>query len=313
MKKKYILTTGITTAALATTAAGFLLSNKIMYIKLKDPEEIIKREKEALRFDEKWFENCPKTDINILSPNGYTIKGYYLQPLQTKNTMIIAHGVTENKMNSIKYARLFERLGFNAVVYDHRRHGDSGGKTTSYGHYEKHDLQALVKKMRVLIGDDALLGIHGESMGAATMLLYAGSVEDAADFYVSDCAFSDFRILLEKILKESRTFPSQPTISFTDIFMRLRDGYSFRQVSPREAVAHIQHPVLFIHSKPDAYIPFEMAEQLYERKQGPKAIHLFDQGAHAQSFNETPELYEQVVRQFLQQHVVNYENGKSMQ
>ena len=56
----------------------------------------------------------------------------------------------------MKYARLFERLGFNSVIYDHRRHGDSGGKTTSFGYYEKIDLQAIVHAVRERIGKRAL-------------------------------------------------------------------------------------------------------------------------------------------------------------
>ena len=53
----------------------------------------------------------------------------------------------------MKYARMFEHLGFNAVVYDHRRHGESEGKTTSYGHYEKLDLQKVVQAIREEIGE----------------------------------------------------------------------------------------------------------------------------------------------------------------
>ena len=58
-----------------------------------------------------------------------------------------------------------------------------------------------MKTVKAMIGEDAILGIHGESMGAATMLLYAGTVEDGADFYISDCAFSDFSMLLKQIAK----------------------------------------------------------------------------------------------------------------
>ena len=54
---------------------------------------------------------------------------------------------------------------FNSVIYDHRRHGDSGGKTTSFGYYEKIDLQAIVDKIREEIGEEAITwdsrGING--------------------------------------------------------------------------------------------------------------------------------------------------------
>ena len=142
MKKKFVLASGLATTAI-TTAVGYLVTNKLMYIKKKDDAFIYEREQHAERFDEAWYEACPKDLLTIASPNGYSIKGIFLKPLQTSNTVIICHGVTENKINSMKYARMFEHLGFNAVVYDHRRHGESEGKTTSYGHYEKLVVQVL--------------------------------------------------------------------------------------------------------------------------------------------------------------------------
>ena len=305
MKRKVMLLSGIATTLLATATAvsGYILSNKLMYIKQKDDDFILEREKKARRFDEAWFDSVAKMELSIASPNGYDIKGYFFKPLQTRNTIIICHGVTENKINSTKYARMFERLGLNTVVYDHRRHGDSGGKTTSYGYYEKIDLQAVVRYVRELIGEDAVLGIHGESMGAATTLLYAGTVEDEADFYISDCSFSDFRKLLYLIVKSSISIDLRLAVHVTDLFMRMRDGYWTKNILPIEAVKNIEKPVLFFHTINDAFIPCSMTEELYEKKVGPKMLCLFEEGAHAQGFNENPAAYEKKVFEFLQRYV----------
>lgn len=313
MKKKMLLFSGITTtiAAAATGLFGFALSNKLMYIKQKDPEFVRERETTAKRFDEAWYNKNLKCELNIDSPNGYTIRGIMFQPLETNNTIIICHGVTENKINSVKYARLFERLGYNSVIFDHRRHGETGGKTTSYGYYEKNDLDAVVNTIKAMIGEDAILGIHGESMGAATMLLYAGTVEDGADFYISDCAFSDFSMLLKQIAKTEFKYGSIIPIRFADFFVRLRDGYSFKSVTPSEAVTNIEKPVLFIHSIPDTFIPASMSLDLYNKKTGPKKLKLFDKGAHAQSFNENMAEYEDLIHDFLENFIYQKINRDS--
>lgn len=305
-KKRKILwfSTFITmTASVLTTIFGFALTNRLMYIQKKDDDFILDRELKANRFDENWYNHVKKDEFTIDSPNGYPIKGILLQPCPTKNTVIICHGVTENKINSIKYARMFERLGFNSFVYDHRRHGESGGKTTSYGYYEKFDLDAVVNTVRSVIGEDAKLGIHGESMGAATMILYAGTVGNHVDFYISDCAFSDFEELLRHIVKNSTRINPDIPIHLADFFIRFRDGYRFKHLTPKEAVKNIKKPMLFIHSIPDTFIPCKMTEEMYELKNGPKALKLFEMGAHAQSFNENPREYEETVREFLEKYI----------
>ncbi|MET0787583.1 MAG: alpha/beta fold hydrolase, partial [Paenisporosarcina sp.] len=288
MKRRILWITSILWSILTASAAifGFIFTNRLMYLKKKDDAFILDREITAKRFDEVWFNTVSKTEKWIDSPNGYPIKAIFLEPLETNNFVVICHGVTENKINSVKYARLFERLGFNSVVYDHRRHGDSGGKTTSFGYYEKMDLQAIVKAVHDYAGDEAIIGIHGESMGAATTILYAGTVEDHAHFYIADCAFSDFTDQLLYLMKKETPLRTRYAIKLADIFLRVRDGYSMRLVSPREAVKHIEKPILFIHSLPDDFILPDMTKELYELKNGPKQLKLFENGAHAQSFNQ---------------------------
>lgn len=304
MKKRIIIWTSIFTSVLtaAATIFGFVLTNRLMYMKKKEDDFILNREITSKRLDEVWYGEVNKTEKWIESKNGYSLKAVFVEPLKTKNYVIICHGVTENKINSLRFVRMFEKLGFNSVVYDHRRHGDSGGKTTSFGFYEKIDLQAIVEAVRKRAGENAIIGIHGESMGAATTILYAGSIQDDADFYISDCSFSNFEEQVYNIMRQTTPLRSSLAIRFANLFLKMRDGYTFNLVSPIDVVDHIEKPVLFIHSLQDDFILPKMTEELYEKKKEPKTLKLFEIGAHAKSFNENSEEYEQVVADFLQQN-----------
>ncbi len=304
MKRRVLYIASVISGIFAAlvTVSGIFMTNRLMFLKLKDTDMIMKREILSKRFNEQWYETVPKDDMWIDSPNGYRLKAIFLKPLKTTRTVIICHGVTENKINSMKYARLFERLGFNSVVFDHRRHGDSGGKTTSFGYYEKFDLQAIVQAVRERIGKRALLGIHGESMGAATTLLYAGTFEDEANFLVVDCPFSDFSEQILHVLRTETPLRTAMVLRIGNLFLKIRDGYSTSLVSPREVVKNIAIPVLFIHSLEDDFILPYMTQELYEAKEGDKMLKLFEKGAHAKSYNDNPLQYEKTVQEFLRRY-----------
>lgn len=287
---------------------GFYVSNRIMYMRKKEDDFIFQREMEAGRVDPTELERLPKREILIPSHFGYHLKALVIEPHNTNRYIIFCHGVTENKVNSIKYLNLFLERGFNGIIYDHRRHGESGGKTTSYGYYEKFDLKTIVDWLKLDRGADLELGIHGESMGAATMLLYAGGIEDGADFYVADCPFSDFQEQLAYRLKTEMKLPPKLFLPVADLFIKMREKYSLKEVSPISVIDHIKKPILFIHSKKDDFILPTMTEELYKQKKGPKRLFIAENGIHAQSFNENREQYEQVVDEFLAEYVFATKN-----
>lgn len=285
------------------SSLGVYFTNRLMFMKKKEDDFILEREKESGRLDLIKYESLPKREVLIPSPFGYNLKAVACEPHKNNRYIIISHGVTENKMNSIKYMNLFLERGFNAVIYDHRRHGESGGKTTSYGHYEKFDLKAIVDWLKAEKGPDIQVGIHGESMGAATMFLYAGMLEDGADFYIADCPFSDFKEQLAYRLKTEMKLPAKLFLPVADLFLRMREKYSIADVSPISVIENIRKPILFIHSEKDDFILPTMSEALYEKKRGPKKLYLAANGIHAQSFNENREDYEKVIDEFLEQYV----------
>lgn len=160
-------------------ALGIFFTNQIMYIKKRTDQFIIERETAEGHYAEEAFQALPKEEITLSSPFGYEIKGYYVHPHKTKHTVIICHGVTMNLLNSVKYMNLFLELGWNAVIYDHRRHGMSGGKTTSYGYYEKEDLKTVVNWLRKrngdLTDDDLLNGMGDDALGIITAYHYSAA------------------------------------------------------------------------------------------------------------------------------------------
>ncbi|WP_335869811.1 alpha/beta hydrolase [Bacillus sp. 2205SS5-2] len=298
MKKWKAITSGALTAALLT-AFGVYSTNRLLHIQKKDEEEIIRRERVAKRLNQEEFDALPKEEMTIPSAQNYPIHAYFVQPHDTKKYVVFCHGVTETKWNSIKYMNLFLKRGYNAVIYDHRRHGLSGGDTTSYGHFEKQDLKAIVDEVRHRVGEDAFIGIHGESMGAATLLLYAGSVEDGADFYIADCPYSDFQEQFLYRVKVDTKLNMKWLAPVTDLFLKHRGGFTFKHIAPLAVVDKIYNPVLFIHSKDDDFILPSMTKALFEKKQGEKMLYISEKGAHAQSYNENPTEYEEVIEEFL--------------
>lgn len=280
---------------------GFFFTNKLMFIKKKDNKDIIDRDSKFGLFNQQDYDSLDRRDFSIESQFGYSIKGSVFEPHATNKYMIICHGVTVNRLNSVKYMNLFLQKGWNVLIYDHRRHGESGGKTTSYGHYEKFDLQSVVDWLKKEVGDTIVLGVHGESMGAVTTLLYAGMVEDGADFYIADCPFSELEAQLLYRLKVEFNIPSVLVMPIAKPFVQLRDRYSIKGVSPLQAVSNIKSPILFIHSKDDDYIPSDMSKLLYEKKKGAKKLFIAEKGSHAMSYAENREEYSKVIDEFFEE------------
>lgn len=297
MKKKLAVLGG---AVSTLGLLGLYITNRFMYLPKKDEKDIYEREIQANRLIEREYNTLPKEEVTITSPFGYSINAVFITPYPEGKFMIFCHGVTENRWNSVKYMNLFLKRGFNAVIYDHRRHGKSGGKSTSYGYYEKQDLKAVVDELIRREGEDIQFGIHGESMGAATLLLYAGSVEDRADFYIADCPYSDFGQQLTYRMSAEAKLPSKAVLPLINGMLKLREGYTLKDIAPLAVVDRIQKPVLFIHSADDDFILPRMTEELFQKKKGPKQLYMDFKGAHAQSYNDNPEKYEEVIDEFLQ-------------
>jgi alpha-beta hydrolase superfamily lysophospholipase len=261
---------------------------------------------------EKYQNEYRGEELYIDSPFGYKIHAMVIpQKSDTSfadgraRVAVIAHGYSYTLYGSIKYAGFFHDLGFACVVYDERNHGKTGKAPTSMGYYEAQDLSAVCAWARERYGPDCLLGTHGESMGAAIVMMHAPTDSRLA-FAIEDCGYSDLADELAHQLKAALHLPRWPVLPLANLMVKMRGGVGFGMVKPAEAVARCspELPILFIHGTADKLVPPWMAETNYQAKRGARSKALFEGAGHADSWYKYPERYAKTVEAFLREYKI---------
>lgn len=212
---------------------------------------------------------------------------------------IICHGHTWNRINSLKYAYLFYNKGYNVIIYDHAYFGESDGTYTTLGLNEKLDLSAVIDLARETFGRDAIVALHGESMGAATVLCEL-SVRSDVDFVIADCPFSNTMKYYRELCTHLTHLPGFPIVDFANAMSKRKFGYDFKKVNPIDGVRASTTPVCFIHGKADTFIRPSHSEAMYKASASPLTeLHLVDGAEHARSHRTDKALYTKIVNEFI--------------
>jgi len=254
-------------------------------------------------FTLEYFEDLPKKEIYIDSPQGYKIHGFWIPMLESKKCIVIVHGFSYSLFGSIKYLKIFRELGFNILIYDQRYHGLSGGKNSTFGFKEKEDLKSIFDYITSLLGDQVIIGTHGESLGGATVLMHA-SEDERVKFVISDCAYSSVLDEFKHRLKEDYHLPPFPIIPLASLINKIKIGAFYRELSPLKASQKIKVPTFIIHGSQDTYTPFEQGRQLFEALNCPKKWYA-PHAKHASALKVNPSEYRDQIIQFLIENHLN--------
>jgi pimeloyl-ACP methyl ester carboxylesterase len=182
-------------------------------------------------------------------------------PAGGQKTVIFIHGYADAKVGSIAWAPTWQTLGWNILAIDLRAHGESGGKFTTAGVFEQHDLDQVINQLRATrpqqTGHLALLGI---SLGASVALMTAHRRDDI-DAVVLECPFPTFR---DAVKAHLRVF-ALPLETLSPIVFRIATwitGADMSQAEPRELLARVICPVMVIQSGDDLFVSQEQAQQI---------------------------------------------------
>lgn len=263
-------------------------------------------------FDEALYNSASKEDITLKSFDGLNLTSTLIMNENPTNKFIVlVHGVSICYVGSLKYFDIFYKNGFNVLIVNQRRHGKSEGKYSTYGFYEKYDVNMWIEYLKSRFGNDIILGLHGESMGAGTVMETI-PLNDSIKFVIEDCGYSNFHELIGFQITHAyknrlvRKILS-PSLIFANFFMKTKAKFSMKKIVPIDIVSSTSLPMMFIHGKEDYFVPWYMAVDLYKAKtKGYKELYLVEGAKHAEALEVNKILYEKKIMTFIEKALSLY-------
>ena len=114
----------------------------------------------------------PYEAVSVVSHDGLTLTGKYYHVKDGAPLDLCFHGYKSNPYTDFSGgSELSFQMEHNVLLVDQRAHGNSQGKTISFGILERLDLLRWVDYSIERFGPDVKILLYGVSMGGATVML----------------------------------------------------------------------------------------------------------------------------------------------
>ncbi len=196
-------------------------------------------------------------------------------PDNTPGTVLILHGLWDSKARFFRLGELLASRGFDVVLPDLRRHGDSAGGFTTFGALEKRDMLALTTSLRAAGDIRGPLWVFGFSMGAAITVQYA-AIDPLVRGAVAAAPFADAKRITR------RTVPLMSSDKFDAVWARAAEmaGFDPNDTSTVEAARSLRCPLIVIHGRLDMVVPYSHGRAVFEAAPQPKRLYTVGWAGH---------------------------------
>ncbi len=245
--------------------------------------------------------------VHFNSADGTPLAGWWLPAESSRVAMVYGHGLFRSRLELLERAVHFQKQGYAGLLFDFRRHGESGGELTGAGYLERLDMLGAVRFLRDSLHVQQPIVASAVSMGTAAAMLAAAETPEIAGL-ILDSSFLSFDHLIAHHAKIWLGLPRFPVADEIILFTKWRVGFNAGQFDMRRALERIgDRPILFIAGSADVRMPPEISQLLYDHSPSThKKLVVVEGAKHGAAFASNPALYEQRVLDFLKS---NFSSG----
>ncbi|MFB6230757.1 MAG: alpha/beta hydrolase [Salinibacter sp.] len=230
--------------------------------------------------------------VHLDTDDGETLHGWWIPApdvsretspgVSAEHTLLFFHGNAGNISGRLESVQQFHQLGLNVLIVDYRGYGQSTGSPSEEGIYR--DAAACWRYLTATKGlAPQEIIVFGRSMGGGAATWLATRKQPGA-------------VILESV------FTNVPDVGAHHYsFLPVRT-LATNQFDNESRVPEIDAPKLFIHSRDDRVVPFELGRRVYEAAAEPKQF-LEIEGGHNDGFLVSADEYLRTIDDFLSEHL----------
>jgi pimeloyl-ACP methyl ester carboxylesterase len=251
--------------------------------------------------------DLPFEDVSFNAPDGVTLDGWWVPSPDSAGTVILVHGLNRSRVEMVRKAPFLHRLGWNALAFDLRHHGASGGDASTFGFLEKDDVRAAVALARQRAPEKPVV-LWGVSLGAASAAL-AAAEDPAVSGLVCDSSYRSLRDTVRHHVRLFRGFrwwsrlvPAWPVDEEVVFWIGRAGGFDPDAVDVRQAVPRLaDRPVLFVCNSGDRRMPQEIAFELKAAAGEHARVLVVPGNSHGGAYRDGTAAYERNVTEVLRE------------
>lgn len=242
--------------------------------------------------------------VTFLATDGVRLSGWKVGVDPARPWILLCHGLGANRTDLLEIAAGLTRASYNVFLFDFRAHGESAGRSTSFGWLERRDVEGALAFLGAQPDiPDRPYGILGVSMGGSVAIMVAAGDERLGAVAV-DSIYSNLEDSLAHHLTMLYRLPRVPFGFFVNTAYRLRFGVWPSRMAPIASVGRISpRPILIIHGEQDPRMPANAARALFEAAGNPKDLWMVPTGEHLGGFYLHPETYLRRLIGFFDSHL----------
>lgn len=232
-------------------------------------------------------EDCAREEVRIPAADGSLLHGWLLSPRSgpPAGSVLHLHGNRGNISDHFPSVLALVRAGFTALVFDYRGFGRSPGTPSQESILE--DALTALDWMRARPGlARRPLVLFGQSLGGHLATVLAARRRGEIDAVVLEGAFTRYKDI------------AADTAAGYGLARPLTRLFIPERYAGLDVVDQLGVPLLVIHSRDDAVVPFAMGLRLYERAREPKRSWAV-RGPHLGAAVREPERFLEYVRELL--------------
>lgn len=266
--------------------------------------DIQENRKQLLAGTQEWLERTERRKLQVRTDDGYLLTAAEFPAGTGDRWALLLHGYTGWKEEMYQFACWYHQQGYSVLVPDLRCQGESEGDFIGMGWTDHFDCELWIAHILEQT-PEAQIVLHGQSMGAATALIMAGSPEVSGHIkaVVSDSAYTSAYEMFGDKIGEWFHLPASLFVDSACLMLKLRGGYDLKDASPLKAVEASGIPTLFIHGDEDRMIDVNMSYELFEAAACEKELFIVEGAGHAQAQDKAPEAYYEKIGDFLERYL----------